>query len=239
MKLENVTNEAAKRPDAAPRRWYEDACGTAHALQILGERWAILILREMMFGPRRFGELRAGLPGISANILTQRLDGLEAAGVVIREKLPSPANAQVYGLTPWGYEAEPIIQVMGRWATRSPDHDPTLPLSAASLMLSFRTMIDAGRAGDFAARIGFRIGQDRFVATLADGQIPVVRGEPDQADVTFTGDATVIAGCVYGGVPLAQMEAAGLLSITGDRALAERFVTFFPLPEKITLPPRG
>lgn len=90
MKLENVTNEATKRSDAAPRRWYEDACGTAHALQILGERWAILILREMMFGPRRFGELRAGLPGISANILTQRLDGLEAAGVVVREKLPRP-----------------------------------------------------------------------------------------------------------------------------------------------------
>lgn len=239
MKLENVTNDAPKRSDAAPRRWSEDACGTAHALQILGERWAILIVREMMFGPRRFGELRAGLPGISANILTQRLDGLEAAGVVVREKLPPPANAQVYGLTPWGYEAEPIIQVMGRWATRSPDHDPTLPLSAASLMLSFRTMIDAGRAGDFAARIGFRIGQDRFVATLADGQIPVVRGNPDQADVTLTGDATVIAGCVYGGVPFAQMEAAGLLSITGDRTLAERFVTFFPLPEKITLPPRG
>src|SRR5215208_5385443 len=113
-----------------PRRSYEDACGAAHALDLVGERWALLVIRELLLGPKRFSDLRADLPGISANTLTHRLEGLEEIGLVVRRRLPPPANAQVYELTPWGYEAEPIIQTLGRWATRSPGHDPGLPLSA-------------------------------------------------------------------------------------------------------------
>src|ERR687890_321469 len=143
MKLKNVTKSASPS-----RRRYEDACGAAHALDLIGERWALLVMRELMFGPKRFSDLRADLPGISANVLTQRLEGLEAAGAVMRRRLPPPASAQVYELTPWGYESEPIFQVLGRWAARSPQHDPTLPLSAVSLFLSFRTMFDPARAGD-------------------------------------------------------------------------------------------
>src|SRR6266700_3249745 len=94
------------RPEEGLRkRWYDDACGTALALELVGERWALLIVRELMFGPRRFSQLRASLNGISANVLTQRLEGLEVAGIVIRRKLPPPADdVQVYELTPWGYE---------------------------------------------------------------------------------------------------------------------------------------
>ena len=131
--------------EATNRRHYEDACGAAHALDLVGERWALLVVRELMLGPKRFGELRASLPGLSANVLTQRLDGLEAAGVLARRKLPPPASVQVYELTPWGYESEPIFQALGRWAARSPKHDPSLPLSAVSLFLSFRTMFAAAR----------------------------------------------------------------------------------------------
>src|SRR4051812_8156905 len=86
----------------APRRSYEDACGAAHALDLVGERWALLVMRELMLGPKRFSDLRADLPGISANVLTQRLEGLEAAGVLIRRKLPPPASVHVYELTPPG-----------------------------------------------------------------------------------------------------------------------------------------
>src|SRR3712207_4353028 len=132
---------------APPRRWYEDACAAAHALDLVGERWALLVMRELIFGPRRFGALRASLPGISANVLTQLLAGLEAVGVVVRRRLAPPAWAQVYALTEWGLESEPIFQALGRWAARSPRHDPTLPFSAASLLLSLRTMLDAARAG--------------------------------------------------------------------------------------------
>src|SRR3546814_19861926 len=102
-------------------------------------------MRELMLGPKRFSDLRVDLPGISANVLTQRLEGLESAGILVRRKLPPPASVQVYELTPWGYESEPIFQALGQWAVRSPDHEPSLPLSAVSLILSFRTM-SIGRA---------------------------------------------------------------------------------------------
>jgi DNA-binding HxlR family transcriptional regulator len=225
--------ESQKITKQEKRRSYDDACGAAHALDLLGERWALLVIRELMFGPKRFSDIRADLPGISANVLTQRLEGLEAAGVLVRRRLPPPISAQVYELTPWGYEAEPIFQTLGRWATRSPSHDPSLPLSATSLLLSFRTMIDAARAGDLKARIGLRIGNQTFVVRLAKGELTARRGEIEDAEVTFTGAAPAIAAAVYGGVPLAALETDGALSVTGDRALAERFVTLFPLPPKI------
>jgi len=185
-----------------------------------------------MLGPKRFRDIRADLPGISANTLTQRLEGLEAAGLVVRRRLPPPASAQVYELTQWGYEAEPIIQTTGRWATRSPAHDPTMPLSATSLMLSFRTMGDPGRMRGLAARIGFAIGEETFLLKLADGRMNVDRGPVESGDLVFTGSAPAIAGAVYGGVPLEALEAEGALRVTGDRALAERFTTLFPLPPK-------
>lgn len=215
------------------RRRYEDACGAAHALDLVGERWALLVMRELMLGPKRFSDLRADLPGISANVLTQRLEGLEAAGVLVRRKLPPPASAQVYELTPWGYESEPIFQTLGRWAARSPQHDPTLPLSAVSLFLSFRTMLDAERARGLVARVGFRIGAETFLARLARGRIEIERGPLEDVDAVFSAAAPVIAAAVYGGQPLTALERAGMLAVDGDRALAERFVTLFPLPPKV------
>ncbi|MGP1283580.1 MAG: winged helix-turn-helix transcriptional regulator [Parasphingopyxis sp.] len=232
MKLQKET----KTGQSERKRWYDDACGTAFALDLIGERWSILIIRELMFGPRRFGELRAGLPGISANILTQRLEGLEANRILVRRRLPPPASARVYELTEWGYESEPIVQMLGRWATRHPEHDPTLPLSAASIMMSFRTMIDAKRAGEMDARLGFRLGEDAFVAHVHGGQIDIQRGDPATAEAQVSGAATMLAAVVYGGEALADLEAQGLLTVDGDRALFERFVTLFVLPPKLAEP---
>ena len=106
MKLDNVTGLT---------RWYDDACGTALAMQLIGERWSVLIVRELMYGPRRFSGLRTGLPRISANTLTLRLGTLERAGILGRCTLPSPALVQVYELTPWGYRSEAAIMALGRW----------------------------------------------------------------------------------------------------------------------------
>ena len=227
MELDNITERSG-----LSRRRYDDACGTAHALDLVGERWALLVMRELMLGPKRFRDLRADLPGISANVLTQRLEGLEESGLVVRRRLPPPASAQVYELTEWGYEAEPIVCALGRWAARSPAHDPTLPLSGTSLMLSFRTMFDAERAGDLKARIGFRVGAETFVVVIADGRLTSARGETAGADLILTGPATVIAAAVYGGVPIDALEQQGALALEGDRALAKRFVQLFPLPPK-------
>jgi hypothetical protein len=186
-----------------------------------------------MLGPKRFSDLKHDLPGISANVLTQRLEGLEATGLVRRRRLPPPAPAQVYELTDWGYEAEPIIQTLGRWATRSPAHDPSLPLSATSLMLSFRTMQSAERIGSFEGRIGFRIGEESFVATVGRGRVLAERGETAGTDVTFTASPEAIAAVIYGGQEIKAMEAAGALTVEGDRAAARRFATCFPLPPKV------
>ena len=228
MKLQNVTKLAA-----AAKRRYDDACGTAHALDLIGERWALLVMRELMLGPKRFSDLRSDLPGISANVLTQRLEGLEAAGLLVRRRLAPPAPAQVYELTPWGYEAEPIVQALGRWAARSPAHDPTLPISAVSIMLSFRTMFDRERAGDLSARIAFRLGAESFVAVIDAGRLHIERGEDSGAAATFTGGAQALAAAVYGGQSIEALEAAGILKVEGDRSLAARFAGLFPLPPKV------
>ena len=123
--------------------------------------------------------------------------------------------------------------MLGRWAARSPSHDPRLPLSAASLMLSFRTMFDPERARGLDARIGFRLVTDNFLARIADGELRIARGEPDGADVIFTGTAPTLAAAVYGKQPLDALAAAGVLITEGDRAVAERFLTLFPLPPKV------
>lgn len=229
MELEKIT-ESEKRTE---KRWYDDACGTALAMELVGERWSLLIVRELMFGPRRFGELRKALTGISANVLTQRLEGLETAGILTREKLPPPASVQVYALTPWGYRSEVAIQELGRWAVQSHRHDTTLPLSAASLMLSFRTMIDRSRSGAVNRTIGFQLGDEGFVARVDAEGISIRRADPREADSLFSSDPVTMASIVYGGRPIEDAESAGMLALKGDRALATRFVTLFPLPPKI------
>ena len=234
-----VSEKITYEPAAPSRRRYEDACGAAHALDLVGERWALLVMRELMLGPKRFSDLRADLPGISANVLTQRLEGLEAAGVLIRRKLPPPASSQVYELTAWGYASEPIFQALGRWAAQSPQHDPSLPFSAVSLFLSFRTMFDPTRAEGIDARIGFRLGAETYLVRIADGRIDVARDVFESADLVFTGTPPAVAASVYGGQPLSALAAEAALSIEGDRSLAERFVTLFPLPPKAELPATG
>ena len=223
MQLEKITYAGR----AETKRRYDDACGTAHGLELIGERWALLVLRELLLGPRRFSQLRGDLPGLSANVLTQRLAELEERGLVRRRMLPPPASAQVYEATDWGLEAEPVIQAIGRWAARSPLHDPTLPLSGVSILLSFRTMIDAKRARKFDAKIGFVFGKDRYVAKVRKGRIKVAQGPVEDCDAIISAPPTALAAVVYGGAPL------DLLGISGDRAVAEKFVTLFVLPLKV------
>src|SRR5687767_9890338 len=171
MQLENITR---RRHDEEKRR-YDDACAAAHGMDLIGERWSMPLIRELLLGPRRFSDLRASLPAISANVLTQRLEGLEAAGVLVRRKLPPPASVQVYELTPWGYDTAPIFQVLGRWAVRSPRHDPTRPFSSVSLMLSLRTMLSADASRDLEARIQLHMNGEHFFWVREKGEVQIGR----------------------------------------------------------------
>ncbi|HEV2593760.1 MAG TPA: winged helix-turn-helix transcriptional regulator [Sphingomicrobium sp.] len=208
------------------KRRYDDACGLAHALELIGERWAMLVLRELAYGPRRFSELKTDLVGISANVLTQRLAELEARGVIRKRKLPPPASVQVYEATEWGLEAAPLVAQLGKWAARSPLHDPTLPISHVAIMMSLETMIDPELAAGIDATLGFHLGDASYVAGLRGGRLTVERRVPDEFDVLFIATPAELAAVIYGAAPL------DAITVEGDLALAMRFVTLFPLPPK-------
>jgi len=216
-----------------PGRTYADACGTAHGLDLVGERWALLVVRELLLGPKRYSDLRADLPGISTNILSTRLDELEQVGVVRRRRLPPPAASAVYELTDWGRELEPVICQIGRWAARSPLHDRTAHLSVTSLVLSLRTMFDSSAAAGLRVTLELRLGDDSFVALVDDGGFSIERGTADQPDAVLAGAPPVLAGVIYGGRPLSKAVAAGDVVLSGDAGAVERLLRTFVLPQPV------
>ena len=213
------------------RRTYDDACAAAHALDLVGERWALLVVRELLLGPKRFTDLRAGLPHISPNVLAQRLRELEGAGVVRRRKLPLPAASRVYELTPWGEELEPVIIGLGRWGASSPLRPRDAALGVDSLVLSFRTMFDPLAAEGLDASYELRLGEDRFRAEVAECRFEIERGVADRPDAIIEGDPDVLGVLVYEGRELEEVLHSGEVKIEGERSAVERFLTIFPLPE--------
>ena len=223
MKLAKIT----KLRQNEEKRRYDDACGLAHALELLGERWAMLVLRELAYGPRRFSELKADFQGISANVLTQRLTELESRGLVRKIKLPPPASVQVYEATEWGLEAVPVIASLGKWAARSPCHDPNQPMSHVSLIMSLQTLLCPILAEGLNARVGFTLGDANYVTTVRDGRLDVKRGLVVDCDAVFAGSSSEVAAVIHGGAPFE------MIRVEGDMELAKRFITLFPLPPKV------
>ena len=221
MKLEKITKKS---------RSYDDSCGTAHALDLIGERWALLVMRELMLGPRRFGDLRAQLPGISANVLTQRLEGLEAARIVRRTRLAPPASVQVYELTAWGLEAEPILLHMGMWGARSPRFDPGLYFSPASLMLSLRAKFAPERAGQADIALSMRFDAEIYTVAVRGGRLTTARGAPDRADAAVAGQPSALIELFYLKTPLEALESQGRLTVEGDRTALQRFADLWEMP---------
>ena len=187
----------------------------------------MLVLRELAYGPRRFSGLKTDLQGISANVLTQRLTELERRGLVRKVKLPPPASVQVYEATEWGLEAVPMIASLGRWAARSPAHDPTLPMSHVSLIMSLQTLLSPELAKGFDKRVGFRLAGTEYVTTIRNGRMDVERGPATDCDLVFTGSPTELAAVIHGGAPME------MIGVEGDLELARCFRTLFPLPAKV------
>ena len=200
-------------------------------MDLVGERWALLVVRELLLGPKRFTDLRAGLPNASPNVLAQRLRGLEAAGVVRRRKLPPPAASRIYELTEWGQDLEPVIISLGRWGVRSPTKPTDAELGIDSLVLSFRTMFDPEQAEGLEAGFEIRLNEDSFRAEVAGGRLEIERGLAGDAEVTIETDAGTLAALVYGDLGLDDALRSGEIGIEGDRELVERFIALFPLPE--------
>jgi len=196
-------------------------------MELLGERWAMLVLRELAYGPRRFSELKADLKGISANVLAQRLAELEERKLVRKTRLAPPASVQVYEATEWGLEVVPLIASLGRWAARSPWHNPALQMSHVSVIMSLQTLLSPKLAEGLDGRIGFNFGDVSYVTTIRDGRLEVERGALEGCDVEFAGTPSDVAAVIHGGAPLEMVE------VKGDMELAKRFLTLFPLPPKI------
>ncbi|MDB5803048.1 MAG: transcriptional regulator [Betaproteobacteria bacterium] len=212
------------------KRSYEDACAASHALDLVGERWALLVARELVLGPKRFSDLRSGLPGISPNVLTQRLQEMEQASILKRRKLAPPAGGWVYELTDWGRGLEDVIMALGRWGVRSPQLPIGPAISVDGLVLSFRTMFDSKAAAGFKAALELHFGDDVFHAEVAGPRFNIERGAARRADVSVEVDPNLLAGLTYGGVDLAATLRSGALPLTGDKAVFKRFLTLFPMP---------
>jgi DNA-binding HxlR family transcriptional regulator len=190
-----------------------------------------MTVRELLLGPKRFTDLRQGLPHASPNILTMRLRDLEQHGIVRKRKLPPPAASQVYELTERGHEIAPILDALGTWGSRLPLPGPDATMSFDAHILSFRTLFDPALAEGFEARIQLRLGERRFRAVVAQGWFEIAEGELAETDAVITSDAGTVLAVAHGRAGLAEAEAAGTLEISGDRAVAERFLSLFPLPE--------
>lgn len=219
-------------------RTYGDGCAIARALDVVGERWALLVVRELLLGPKRYTDLRRGLRNASPNVLSQRLGELERAGVVRRRKLPPPAGARVYELTDWGRDLEDTVMSLGNWAARSPTPPGDAPIvSADSTILALRARFDPGAARGLRASYELRLGEDGFRVEVADDEIEVARGSADRADATIATDNDTIAAVLWGGRSLADARRSGTMTIEGDETAVERFIRLFPMPEPAAVSP--
>lgn len=203
-------------------RTYNQYCGVARALDLIGERWALLVVRELALGPKRFTDLRQGLPGIATNVLSLRLRQLERGGIVARRQLPPPAPAQVYELTPHGRELVPIMLALGRWgASAMGQRSPEQAIRGEWLALALRAFFDPDAAEDVSGTIALDLDGARFTLRLGESGLEVIPGEESPVDLSITADPETLLRFLAGAPASLQAE--------GDRELLDRLPALFPL----------
>jgi DNA-binding HxlR family transcriptional regulator len=209
-------------------RTYGDGCSSAHALDLVGERWALLIVRDLLFGPKRFTDLHAGLAHGSPNVLTQRLRELEEAGVVRRRRLPPPASANVYELTEWGSELEPILLGLQRWGAGSPAMPHDRPVGCDAAMLALKNTFDAGAAHDVSLTAEVRFATDSFRLRVDRGTIDIARGQARDPDLLVETDPDTLEALAFAGLSVAAAEREGTLLVKGNREALPQLLACFP-----------
>jgi DNA-binding HxlR family transcriptional regulator len=218
-------------------RSYRQFCGVARALDLVGERWALLVVRELLLGPRRFTDLQAGLPGVSTNVLATRLRRLERAGVLERKVLPPPAASSVYELTEYGRALEPIVLALGRWGARTMGpREPDQAISSRWLALALKAFFHPEAAGDEPRRYELRLAEGVFVLEVADGAVDVRHAGLGEPDLVLAAEDEALIGLLAGAVDADDALAGGTIEIVaGDRAGLERFVEAFRFAEPISV----
>jgi DNA-binding HxlR family transcriptional regulator len=213
------------------KRSYGDACRFASALDLVGERWALLVVRELLLGPKRFTDLRRGLPKASPNILSERLRELEQGGVVHRRKLPPPAAAQVYELTEWGRGLEPVVTQLGAWGARSPVPPEHREIGPDSIVLALRSLFDRDAADGLEASYELRLDGEPFAVRVANEELELSRGEVDEPAVAIDTGPDTLAALLTRQLPLEDALESGAAHIEGSKREARRFLGLFPMPE--------
>jgi DNA-binding HxlR family transcriptional regulator len=216
----------------ANKRTYGDRCGVARALDLVGERWALLVVRELLLGPKRFTDLRAGLPHVSPDILAQRLRELEESGVVRRGKLPPPAGSRIYELTERGRELEPVVIALGRFGSVAPLPPGDAQIGADAVVIALKSLFAVDAADGLGATYQLRLGEHEFHVSVDGGRLEVARGAAATPDATIATDPGTLASVLWHGRKLDEARRAGDLTVAGDRQAAARFVRLFPLPSR-------
>lgn len=203
---------------------YEEGCLGAHALNLIGDRWALLVVRELMFQPKRFQMIRAGLPGVTASVLTQRLGQLAQAGVVTHDEVLG-----LYALTEAGRALHPVLRELCRWALVMPGHDPRMFISISALMISISATVDAGRAAGLHLRGGFIAGKEGYEVIFSPKGAPLVTAmRAPQGDFLLEGSGNALAAAIYGPGPQA-IASVGMIALHGDKDAAQQFTDLFSL----------
>jgi DNA-binding HxlR family transcriptional regulator len=215
---------------ATTKRTYGDRCGVARALDLVGERWALLVVRELLLGPKRFTDLRAGLPHVGPDVLAQRLRDLEQSGLVRRGTLPPPAGSRIYELTERGRELEPVVIALGRFGSVAPFPPGEAGIGVDAVVIALKSLFAPAAADGMAATYELRLGEQRFRLDVADGRIEIARGSAPAPDATLETDPGTLASVLWPGRRLDEARRAGDLAIGGDRAAVTRLLALFPLP---------
>jgi DNA-binding HxlR family transcriptional regulator len=214
-------------------RAYGQYCGFARALEVVGERWALLVVRDLLVGPKRFTDLLRGLPGIPSNVLTARLKELESAGVAQRRVVPRPSRAVVYELTEYGMELEAVVIELGRWGAKNlGDPRPDETITVDSLITALRTTFHPEAARGFRAGYELRVGEMVLHARVDDGRVQVAEGSLPDADLAIAAGPGIRA-LMAGEVSPADAIENGIVRVAGDSKLLARFAEIFriePMP---------
>lgn len=214
-------------------RTYNQYCGLAYALDVVGERWTLLIIRELMAGPRRFKDLMVGLPDISTNLLTERLKSLEEQGVLRRRVLPPPAGSTVYELTALGQSLEQSLLELGKWGSQfvPPSMDGVNVLRLNSYALTLKTFFRPERAAAVDQTYALDIGGETLRVRIRHGEIDVRQGDMADADAIFHTDVPTYLGLLQGQIDPDAAAAQGLVRIEGDQSALRRFLSICGLTE--------
>jgi DNA-binding HxlR family transcriptional regulator len=223
---------------AGMSKHYDQYCPIAHAVGMLGERWTLLVVRELLRGPKRYTDLAAGLPGIGTNVLAARLRDLEECGVVQKRKLPPPAASTVYELTEYGRGLEEAIYALARWGVRTlGPPGPKDELGSDWGLTAFPALLDPEAASGLNETYVLKIDDYTFTTRLEDGQVTVSVGEADEADLRAEVDMETFFGLAGGDLPPHEAVERGLARLEGDLATFERCFKVFSFAPRRALEP--